>query len=176
MRRRMAVLPVRLYPNMVLTKKADLVKGVDADTEKLIADMAETMVAVQGVGLAAPQVDISRRVIVISMLDKNAPHKYLELINPEIISGQGDVIAEEGCLSVKGYTANVKRYQQVKVGYIDRAGVYREMEAQDLLARILQHEIDHLNGILFFEHLSKIKRDLIKKRLQKQARHPIERD
>jgi peptide deformylase len=166
----MAVLSIQLYPEPVLTKEAEPVRKIDSDIEKLIEDMGETMYAAQGVGLAAPQVGISKRVIVVSLLQEDQPRRYMAMINPELISTQGDIIAEEGCLSVQGCRANVRRAQRVEVSYLDREGVRRELEAQDILARILQHEIDHLNGILFFERLSRIKRDLIKKRLIKQAK------
>jgi peptide deformylase len=166
----MAVLPVRLYPDPVLKKKAEPVREIDASIEQLIEDMGETMFAAQGVGLAAPQVGVSQRVIVVCLSGREEPRQYMALINPELISAEGEVIAEEGCLSVQDCRAQVKRARQVRVSYLDREGDLQELTAQDLIARILQHEIDHLNGVLFFERLSRIKRDLIRNRLRKQAK------
>ncbi len=132
--------------------------------------MGETMFAAQGVGLAAPQVGESCRVIVVCIPEKKDFSSYMALINPEIISAEGEDIAEEGCLSARDYRAQVMRAQKVKVCYLDETGSKCELIAQDLMARILQHEIDHLDGILFFERLSSIKRNLIKNRLRKLAK------
>ncbi len=165
----MTVLPIRLYPDPVLKKKAESVEKIGSEIEKLIEDMGETMFAAEGVGLAAPQVGISRRVIVIRLLEEKASGKFMALINPMLISAEGEAVDEEGCLSVKSYRAQVKRFQTIKVGYQDIKGNPCELTAEDMAARILQHEVDHLDGILFFERLSRIKRDIVKNRLRKQA-------
>lgn len=165
----MAVLPIRFYPDPVLKKKAESVEEINSETEKLVEDMGETMFAAEGVGLAAPQVGISCRLIVIQVAGEKGSGKFMALINPKLVSAQGETVDEEGCLSVKDYRAQVKRSQIVRVSYLDLKGNPGELTVEDMPARILQHEIDHLDGILFFERLSRIKRDLIKNRLRKQA-------
>jgi len=127
------------------------------------------MYAAQGVGLAAPQVGISLRIIVVNLSGEDEPRRSMAFINPEIVETAGKIVAEEGCLSIPEVTAQVKRAQEIRVKYVDEQGQPAEFQAQDLLARILQHEIDHLDGILFIDRLSRIKRDLIKNRLKKKA-------
>ncbi len=166
----MSVLPIRVYPDPALKEQAAPVEQLDYNIKKLIENMGETMFAAQGVGLAAPQVGESCRVIVIYLPEKKDFSSYMALINPEIISAEGEVVAEEGCLSARNYRAQVKRAQALKVCYLNDKGAPCELTARDLLARVLQHEIDHLNGILFFERLSRIKRDLIRNRLRKLAK------
>ncbi len=167
----MAILPIRQYPDHVLKKNAVPVEHIDLEVEKLIEDMGETMCAAKGVGLAAPQTGTSRRIIIIGMSGQEKPEQFIELINPQIIMAEGEELAEEGCLSVADYKAKVRRALKIKVSYHDKQAIQREMEAEGIIARILQHEIDHLNGLLFFERLSRIKRDLIKRRLIKRAKH-----
>ena len=164
----MALLPILRYPDPRLYKKAAPVDVVDADIRKLAADMAETMYAAPGVGLAATQVDVHKRVVVIDVSEeKNALQVF---INPEILSREGECEAEEGCLSVPGIYDLVTRAAKVRVRALGLDGEPFELEAEDLLAVCVQHEIDHLEGKVFVEYLSRLKQARIKAKLAKQAR------
>ena len=164
----MALLPILRYPDPRLYKKAAPVDVVDAGIRKLAADMAETMYAAPGVGLAATQVDVHKRVVVIDVSeDKNALQVF---INPEILSREGECEAEEGCLSVPGIYDLVTRAAKVRVRALGLDGEPFELEAEDLLAVCVQHEIDHLEGKVFVEYLSRLKQARIKAKLAKQAR------
>ncbi len=164
----MALLPILRYPDPRLYKKAAPVDVVDAGIRKLAADMAETMYAAPGVGLAATQVDVHKRVVVIDVSeDKNALQVF---INPEILSREGECEAEEGCLSVPGIYELVMRAAKVRVRALGLDGEPFELEAEGLLAVCVQHEIDHLEGKVFVEYLSRLKQARIKARLAKQAR------
>ncbi len=161
----MSILTILEFPDDRLRKKAAAVKTVDDKTKKLIDDMLETMYDAKGVGLAATQVNVQQRVIVIDLSEeKNAP---LCLINPEIIEKDGVKESEEGCLSVPGFFEKVKRGEHIRVKALNRAGQAFEFEANDLLAVCVQHEIDHLEGKLFVDYLSSLKRQRIKTKLQK---------
>lgn len=164
----MAVLKILVYPNPILRKKSAPVEKIDKEIEKLLDDMAETMYDAPGVGLAAPQVGVNLRVIVVdvSPRDENSPG-LIELINPEIISSEGEQWGEEGCLSIPGFLSDVKRKEKVRVRGLNRKGETVEIEAEELLARAFQHEIDHLDGILFIDRLSRLKRELLKKKIEK---------
>ena len=164
----MALLPILRYPDLRLHKKAAPVETVDATVRKLAADMAETMYAAPGIGLAATQVDVHRQVIVIDVSEDKS--KLLTLINPEILSRSGECEGEEGCLSVPGIYETVKRSQQVRVRALGLDGKPFEMAAEDLLAVCIQHEMDHLQGKVFVEYLSQLKQTRIKAKLAKQAR------
>ena len=169
---RMALREIRKYPDPVLRQKTGRVETLDAALERLIDDMVETMHAAPGVGLAANQVGVPLQVAVIDLSfreEKGQRHPLLVLINPEMISLEGSVTEEEGCLSLPEYTEMVKRAAKVKVRAQDRAGKSFEMEAEGLLAKALQHEIDHLNGLLFVDRLSTLKKDIFKRRLKKAA-------
>jgi len=163
----MALLEIRKYPDEVLKRKAAPVASVDGDLQRLIDDMVETMYAAPGIGLAAPQVGASKRLIVIdvSIREENSP--LLVLINPEVLEAEGLVECEEGCLSVPQYLASVKRAERVVVKAFDRHGKALQIEGTGLLSRALQHEIDHLDGLLFVDRLSSIKREFFRKRYQK---------
>jgi len=163
----MAVLQIRKYPEPVLKKKALPVRHVDGALNTLIDDMIETMYAAPCIGLAAPQVGISQRLIVIDASTKEERHPLIVLINPQIIEADGFSEFEEGCLSVPEYTAVITRAERIIVKGLDRNGSPVEIEAEGLLARALQHEIDHLDGILFVDRLSTIKREFFKKRYRK---------
>jgi len=164
----MAILKILEFPDDRLRRKAVHVEIVDDSVHKLVDDMFETMYAAPGVGLAASQVNIHKRVIVIDISeDKNAP---LCLINPEIETSGGSEQMDEGCLSVPGIFEKVTRHQQVKVRALDRKGEPFELEADGLLAVCIQHEIDHLEGKLFVDYLSPLKRQLIRKKLKKEQR------
>ena len=167
----MAVLEIKQYPEPVLRRKAKPVEAVTPELQDLIDDMIETMYAAPGVGLAAPQIGISLRLAVIDVgLRDEGPSRVYTLINPEIISQEGELEDDEGCLSIQEYHADVKRFSKVRVRATDRDGNTYEIEGEDLLARALQHEIDHLNGMLFIDRLSPLKRDLFKRRYKKQMK------
>ena len=166
----MALLDILEAPDPRLSTVCQPVERIDADLLRLLDDMLETMHAAPGIGLAAPQVGHLKRACVID-LGKDAGRAPLFLINPEV-TWQSDAIAveEEGCLSLPEQFGQVARAQQVRVRFLDRAGARREVEGEGLLARCLQHEIDHLNGVLFVDHLSALKRTLILRKLQKARR------
>lgn len=164
----MALLPILRFPDPRLHKKAAPVQEVDEGIRKLIADMAETMYEAPGIGLAATQVDVHKRVIVIDISEDKS--KLLALINPEILERSGEQVCEEGCLSVPGIYEKVTRSERVRVRALDPQGAPFMLEAEGLLAVCIQHEIDHLEGKVFVEHLSQLKQSRIKARLAKQAR------
>ena len=167
----MALLPILEFPDPRLRKKASPVARVDEALGRLIDDMFETMYAAPGIGLAATQVDVHRRLLVADVsTEKNARHV---LINPEILQKDGVAVTEEGCLSVPGYYEEVERATHIKVRFLDRQGEPREEEFEGLLAVCVQHEIDHLNGKLFVDYLSEAKRQRIRKRLLKERRQAI---
>lgn len=164
----MARLPILEYPDPRLRIRAEPVTKIDADIERLAADLLETMYEAQGIGLAATQVDVAKRVLVVDVSDaRNEPHC---LINPEIVAAEGTFRSEEGCLSVPETYDYVERAQRIRVRALDPSGERIELEAEDLLAVCIQHEIDHLDGKLFVDYLSEMKRQRIKKRHLKRAR------
>jgi len=161
----LSILTILEFPDERLRKKAAVVKTVDDKVKRLVDDMLETMYESKGVGLAATQVDVHQRVIVIDVSEeKDSP---LFLINPEIIEKDGIKESEEGCLSVPGFYENVNRAEHVRVKALNREGQSFEFEARDLLAVCVQHEMDHLNGKLFVDYISSLKRQRIKKKLEK---------
>lgn len=145
----MAVIPIRTLPDPILRQKARRIKSIDKSIEKLINDMVETMHSASGVGLAAPQVGVPIRVIVIGLPEE----EELALINPQIVRRTGERLVNEGCLSIPGYFAQVQRSEVVRVKGLDRNGKEIRLRADDLLAQALEHEIDHLNGVLYVDHL-----------------------
>ncbi len=164
----MALLHILRYPDPGLRLISAPVATVDGEVRQLIDDMLETMYAAPGVGLAAPQVSVAQRIIVVDISPKgDAP---LCLINPEITSLTGGVVMEEGCLSVPGLHENVERAEQIKVQALGCDGVPFELEAEGLLAVCIQHEVDHLEGKLFVDYLSELKRNRIQKKMEKQRR------
>ena len=166
----MAILPIVKYPEPVLKKRATNVDRVTAEIRRLIDNMAETMYDAPGVGLAAPQVGKSLRVIVVDPTGEEAK-QLIVLVNPEIVSAAGEAIGEEGCLSVPGIRAKVKRWAKVRVrGYDPIKEKTVEIEADGLLARIFQHEIDHLDGMVFLDRLGRVKRELLRRRYLKQLK------
>lgn len=170
----MASLEILKFPDARLTKVAKPVKNISADTLKLINDMLETMYSAPGVGLAAPQVGAAQRVVVLDVDHQNPQKKVYKLINPVIIHSEGELIWEEGCLSVVDFTAEVRRAEQVQVVALDEHGNEQKIEAEGLLAVALQHEIDHLDGKLFIDRISRLKRDLYTRRRKKMLRSGIE--
>jgi peptide deformylase len=164
----MAKLKILEFPDPRLRTKAVPVDTVDDELRKLIDDMFETMYDAPGIGLAATQVDVHRRLLVADVSpDTSDPHV---LINPEIIEKDGVTVTDEGCLSVPGYYEEVKRAEHIRVRFLDRDGEPREMEADGLLAVCIQHEMDHLEGKLFVDYLSETKRQRIRKKLEKERR------
>ena len=167
----MAVQEIIKYPNRILRQKTETVTSFDDDLKKLVAEMVETMYAAPGVGLAANQIGISFQVAVIDISrDKEREKENLVLVNPEIIAMEGYQVGEEGCLSVIDLSAKVKRYRKISVRALDIEGKVNEFEAEDHFARVIQHEVDHLNGLLFIDHISSLKRNLYKKRLKKELK------
>ena len=169
----MAVLPILEAPNPVLKTPAGPVLAVDAGLRRLVADLLETMYRAPGIGLAAPQVGVPTRLFVVDVASKErgeAPAP-MALINPSIVWRSSTIVpVEEGCLSLPGHFAEVRRPDGVRLAFTDEHGQEREIEARGLLARCLQHEYDHLDGILFTDHLSTLKRDMILRKLAKQRR------
>lgn len=163
----MAVREIKTYPNDILRKKALPIDNFTGETDNLIDDMIETMYAASGVGLAAPQVGESCRLIVIDSSWSENGQPVIVIINPEIAETQGVINSEEGCLSVPKHLATIKRAENILVKGFDRKQKPIEIECSGLLARIVQHEIDHLNGVLFFDHLSSIKREFFKRKYLK---------
>lgn len=164
----MAKLPILLYPSPVIRKRSLPIASIDGALQRFIDDMVETMYAAPGMGLAAPQVGALKRVIVLDPAhDDHASPQPMALINPVLVAGEGKVVEEEGCLCIPDLKESVSRFKQVVVKAIDRNEKEVVLEGADLLARILQHEIDHLDGILFIDRLSTAKRLLLKQRLKK---------
>lgn len=155
------------YPDPVLQKAAADVTEFDAALAELVDEMFDSMYAAQGIGLAAPQIDISKRITVIDVSFKERPEDKLALINPVILEMEGKQLEEEGCLSLPEIREKVQRAAWVKVRAQDVKGEFFEVEGEELLARALQHEIDHLNGVLFIDHLSRLKRDLVQRKIRK---------
>ncbi|MCI0482667.1 MAG: peptide deformylase [Candidatus Dadabacteria bacterium] len=180
----MALRKILTYPDPFLRKKCAPVEEIDGEVLELLDDMAETMYGARGVGLAASQIGVDKRVVVIDISPRHTEADededeegeeeteyegpgLIELINPEIISSGGEVIAEEACLSIPGFTSDIKRKQRVVIEAYNREGQLIEIEASELLARVFQHEIDHLDGVLFIDRLSRLKRELIKRKIEK---------
>lgn len=159
--------PVIKYPDPVLATPGRPVTVFDDKLKKLVEEMFESMYAAQGIGLAAPQINISKRLTVIDVSFQKNPEEKLVLINPEIVEREGKQIEEEGCLSLPDIREKVTRAARVKVRAQDVNGEWFEVEGEELLARALQHEIDHLDGILFIDHLSRLKRDLVVRKIKK---------
>ncbi|MBN1573056.1 MAG: peptide deformylase [Deltaproteobacteria bacterium] len=162
----MAVLEIVKYPDPVLSTASDRVEAVDDETRQLMEDMLETMYSAPGVGLAAPQVGVNKRIIVIDVRpdDKKDP---IMLVNPEIVEGDGKFTYEEGCLSLPEFIVEVERMKEVSVKGINEKGDEVTYKANDLLAVVFQHEIDHLDGILLVDKVSRLKRDIYRRKVKK---------
>jgi len=170
----MAKLTILVFPDPRLRKTASPVAVIDDDLRELIDDMFETMYAAPGIGLAATQVDVHRRLLVADVsVDNDKPHA---LINPVILDKDGVTVSEEGCLSVPGYYEEVERAEHIRVRYQDRNGAEVETDMEGTLAICVQHEIDHLDGKLFVDYLSDAKRSRIRKRLLRDKRHDATAD
>ena len=167
----MAVMPLVLLPQPVLRQVAQPVDDITDDILQLANNMAETMYAAPGIGLAANQVGSLKRVVVMDCARDDEPPALWKMINPEIIwLSKESTKMEEGCLSIPGHNAEVARPSEVHVSYLDIEGQKQEMQATGLLAACVQHEIDHLNGVLFLDHLSRLKRDMIMRKVIKENR------
>ncbi|CAO3351517.1 peptide deformylase [Azospirillum palustre] len=167
----MARLPILVAPHPILKRKAQPVAEVDARVVKLMDDMVETMYDAAGIGLAAPQVGVLDRVIVVDVHEKGEPPNPIRLANPEIVwSSEEKAVCEEGCLSVPEQYADVTRPVRIRVRYLDEKNQPQEIEADGMLATCIQHEIDHLNGVLFVDYLSILKRNILLKKVQKMQK------
>ena len=167
----MALREILIEPNKTLREKSLKVEQVDKDLQTLMDDMLETMYAAPGIGLAAIQVGIPKRVIVLDITPKDEPRNPMFFINPEIIDkSENNSTYEEGCLSVPGQFAEIDRPNKCHVRYLDYHGQSKEIKAEGMLATCIQHEIDHLEGILFIDYLSKLKKSMIVKKLSKQKK------
>lgn len=163
----MAIRNILTYPNPVLRQKAKKVTKFDKELKKLAEDMGETMYDAPGIGLAANQIGVLQQIIVVDVTEPDDEKKFAAYVNPVISEGEGSDVDEEGCLSVIDYTSQVKRFKKIKVTAQDIDGNPMEFEAEDRLARIFQHEVDHLHGKLFIDLISTLKRSLYKKKLKK---------
>jgi peptide deformylase len=164
----MAVLEIRKYPEKILKQKTAPVQNIDGVTQRLIDDMIDTMHAAHGIGLAANQVGIPQQLCVIDLSLREEKAPLFVLINPVIVEREGIVEADEGCLSIPGYLTAIRRAEKVYVQGINREGKDVSLEAEGLLARALQHELDHLAGLLFIDRMTSIKREFFKRRYKKQ--------
>jgi peptide deformylase len=167
----MALLPIITLPDPRLRQISTPVQRVDADILRLLDDMLETMYDAPGVGLAAVQVAVPKRLVVVDAAKKEEPRAPLYLINPEIVWASEELgVYEEGCLSVPDYFEDVKRPARVRLRHLDRAGAVQEFDADGFLATVVQHEIEHLDGGLFIDHLSRLKRERVVKKFTKEAK------
>ena len=170
----MSIKPIIYLPDPILRKQSQPVERVDSEMSRFIEDMIETMYDAPGIGLAAIQVGVPRRLLVIDVAGKDEAPNPQVFINPELVaSGDGTSVYEEGCLSIPDYYAEVERPDTVTVRHLDRDGKERVTEAGGLLATCLQHEIDHLNGVLFIDHISKLKRDMVVRKFTKLAKQRV---
>ena len=167
----MTVLEIKLIPDPVLRKKAEPVKVVTNDVISVLNDMAETMYDAPGIGLAANQVGILKRLIVMDCSKDDEDPNLIKMINPEIIFSSTEISElEEGCLSIPEHKSIVKRPSNIKVKFLNIEGLEEIIDAEGLLSACIQHEIDHLNGVLFVDHISRLKRDIILRKVKKQIR------
>lgn len=167
----MTIKPLIILPDPVLREISKPVETIDASVRKLAGDMLETMYDAPGIGLAAIQIGVPLRMLVIDLAKEDAPKEPQVFINPQVLASSGErSVYEEGCLSIPEYYAEVERPAAVRVAYRDEHGAQKEIEADGLLATCLQHEIDHLNGVLFIDYLSKLKRDMVVRKFRKLSK------
>ena len=163
--------PIITLPDPILRKVAEPIERVDADLRRLMDDMFATMYEAPGVGVAAPQIGISRRLIVMDPTKDEEENQPLAMVNPKLLERSDTLrVHEEGCLSIPDFTAEIERPAKARVAFIDREGKPREMELEGIWSTLVQHEIDHLNGILFIDYLSRLKRDMVVRKFTKQKR------
>jgi peptide deformylase len=161
------IYPIVKYPDPVLARKADTITVFDKELAQLVDDMFESMYAAEGIGLAAPQIGISKRLYIVDVSNNKDPNDKLVLINPEIVSREGKQIEEEGCLSLPDIRDKVSRAFSVRMRAQDVKGKWFEVDGEELLSRAFQHELDHLDGILFIDRLSRLKKELILRKIHK---------
>ena len=167
----MKIRPIVTLPDPILRQSARPIERVDADLRRLIGDMLATMYDAPGIGLAAPQIGISRRLIVMDPAKEDQPRTPMVMLNPEVLDRSEELrVHEEGCLSIPEFTADVERPAETRVAYIDPEGQKQEAELEGIWSTLVQHEIDHLNGVLFIDYLSRLKRDMVVKKFRKQKR------
>ena len=169
----MAILEIYTFPDQILRKKAETVTVFDQELERTVQSMLETMYVSSGIGLAAIQAGILKQIIVIDLKsgeeDESLREPYV-FINPKIVTQSGTTVSEEGCLSVIDFRGEIQRAEKITVEYQDVTGEIQKMEAEEMMSICLQHEIDHLNGVLFIDHLPLLKQKMVKKRLKKLAK------
>ena len=166
----MAVLEILKYPHPLLKKRCEKVDRIDGEVKKLIRDMTETMYQANGIGLAACQVGVSRRVIVVDVSPIDPEKELFAMVNPEVISEEGEIEHEEGCLSVPDCLEKLKRKEKVLVRGFSPVGKEIEISAEGILAIAIQHEIDHVNGVLILDRISRLKREIYRNKLKKERR------
>lgn len=166
----MAVLEILKYPHPLLKKRCEKVDRIDGEVKKLIRDMTETVYQANGIGLAACQVGVSRRVIVVDVSPIDPEKEFFAMVNPEVISEEGEIEHEEGCLSVPDCLEKLKRKEKVLVRGFSPAGKEIEISAEGILAIAIQHEIDHINGVLILDRISRLKREIYRNKLKKERR------
>lgn len=168
----MTQIPIRIIPDPVLRQKAKPVTDVDKRVAQFMEDLLESMYKGRGIGLAANQVGVTERIITVDVSEERNASKALMMANPEIIwsDPEATFTYSEGCLSIPEQYADVTRPKRIRVAYLDQHGKKQELEAEDLLSQCIQHEIDHLNGVLFIDHISKLKRDIIVRKVEKAQR------
>jgi peptide deformylase len=167
----MAILPILTIPDPILRKKAKPIERVDAELRRLVDDMLATMYEAPGIGLAAPQLGILRRLIVMDPAKDEAPKSPIVMVNPEILERSQEMrVHDEGCLSIPDFTAEIERPAKTRVSYVDPQGKKKEAELEGIWSTLVQHEIDHLNGVLFIDYLSRLKRDMVVRKFTKQKR------
>jgi peptide deformylase len=172
----MAVLEILKYPNPGLKKKCENVCRIDEETLKLVRDMTETMYHASGVGLAASQVGVHKRVIVLDVSPMDPEKEFMALINPEVLSSEGEIEYEEGCLSVPDCVEKLTRQAKIRVRGLTPDGKEVEVPAEGILAIALQHELDHLNGTLIIDRISRLKRELYRRKVQKERKREKEEE
>ena len=167
----MSELEILTYPNPFLTQATKPLKNIDGKVQEMITKMADTMYAAPGIGLAAIQVGWGKRLLIYDIAPRDEKRELNVIINPKIIASEGEIVSEdEGCLSVPEFRSDVKRAARLLVEGVDREGDPLRLEAEELLAIVLQHEIDHLNGTLFIDHISALKREMYKRHIKKKLR------
>ncbi|MBM4306742.1 MAG: peptide deformylase [Deltaproteobacteria bacterium] len=166
----MAILEILKYPHPILKKKCEEVGRIDEEVKKLIRDMTETMYQANGIGLAACQVGVPKRVVVVDVSPLDPEKEFFAIVNPEIISEEGEIEHEEGCLSVPEFSEKVKRKEKILLRGLSPGGKSIEVPCEGILAIALQHEIDHINGVLILDRISRLKRELYRNKLKKEKK------
>jgi peptide deformylase len=169
----MPMAKIRIYPDPILQTRAAEIEKIDERVVRVAGEMAETMYAARGVGLAAPQIGVSERIICLDVRSREGEKELITLINPVIIEADGRIVEEEGCLSVPEIRENVARAERVVVRGLDLNARQQEIEAEGLLAVAFQHEIDHLDGILFIDRISRLKRGIIQRKMRKRIQEAL---